>query len=112
MKKLFCVELSYENVVLANTENQAISIALEVISNDDPDSNCTQILNRKDIPNDWLDGCPYGEPDREEMDGTCRDIFERMEAKEAEKKKQEAIDKERERRQLKFDFMGDEKDGK
>jgi len=96
-------------VVLAENEQEAISDAHYEVEHGSGSDECLSewaklVESRKDLPYGWDNSEPYGVTDNEDLMGTCGEIFQRIEEKEAETKRKEAIRASVDRRQLKFDF--------
>lgn len=110
MDKLFSVCLEYEMVVIADDENKAIYVAKQNLNNEDPLNEMVSPIHcRQQIPSGWDNSYPYMSTcvfctDNTDLEGTCDEIFKRIEEREAEEERKRKIAEELDRKQLKFFF--------
>lgn len=111
MKELFHVYLEFEldSVVLAENENEAIDEAKDSIYMSDAEwfTSAKPIKERSDIPFGWEGYEPLAIPDTEEMSGTCKEIFDRIEQEFEEEERERRIKEEMDKKQLKFSFINE-----
>ena len=108
MQKVYNVNLEYNFVVIAENETEAIREAKEfcdsIFSEDFLDIFAIEIDSSKNVPAEWLDEDPLGDPESEEFEGSCREIFDKIEARKVEEERMRKIKEEIDRKQLKFPF--------